>query len=60
MKIIKQKNKNTRVLSEDVSITILDIIHRPVFYLRHDVSETGLYLHLQVELTQTPATISYT
>jgi hypothetical protein len=30
-------------------ITILDIIHRPVFYLKHDVSVTGFYLRLQVE-----------
>jgi hypothetical protein len=30
----------------NITITILDIIHRPVFILRHDVSETGLCLHL--------------
>jgi hypothetical protein len=34
----------------NINITILDIIHRPVFYLKHDVSETGLCLRLQVEL----------
>jgi hypothetical protein len=34
-----------------ISINILDIIHRPVFYLKADVSETVLYLRLQVELT---------
>jgi hypothetical protein len=36
----------------NITITILDIIHRPVFYLKHDVSETGFCLHLRVELTQ--------
>jgi hypothetical protein len=36
----------------NITITILDIIHRPVFYLRHDVSETGFYLRLQVKPTQ--------
>jgi hypothetical protein len=30
----------------------MDIIHRAVFHLKHDVSETGLCLHLQVEPTQ--------
>jgi hypothetical protein len=25
-----------------ITITILDIIHHPVFYLKHDVAETGL------------------
>jgi hypothetical protein len=29
--------------------TILDIIHRPVFHLKHNVSETGFCLHLPVE-----------
>jgi hypothetical protein len=28
------------------------IIHRPVFYLKHDVSETGFCLRFQVEPTQ--------
>jgi hypothetical protein len=35
-----------------ITITILDIIHRPVFYLKHGVSETGFFLRLQVEPTQ--------
>jgi hypothetical protein len=35
-----------------LTITILDIIHRPVFYLKYDVSVTGFCLHLQVEPTQ--------
>jgi hypothetical protein len=34
------------------TLTVLDIIHHPVFYLKHDVSETGSCLHLQVEPTQ--------
>jgi hypothetical protein len=25
-----------------MTIRVLDIIHRPVFYLKHDISETGL------------------
>jgi hypothetical protein len=32
-------------------ITILDIVHPPVFYLKHDVSEAGFCL-LQVEPAQ--------
>jgi hypothetical protein len=32
--------------------TILIITHRPVFYFKHDVSETGFCLYLQVEPTQ--------
>jgi hypothetical protein len=31
-----------------ITITIMDIIHRPVFYLKHEVSETGFFLRLQV------------
>jgi hypothetical protein len=34
-----------------MTITILDIIHRRVFYLKH-VSETGFCLRLQVESIQ--------
>jgi hypothetical protein len=36
----------------DVSIRILDIIHCPFSYLKHDVSETGFCLHLQVQHTE--------
>jgi hypothetical protein len=32
-----------------ITITILDIIHRPVFYLTYKVSETSFCLRLQVE-----------
>jgi hypothetical protein len=30
----------------------LDIIHRPVYILKHNVSETGFCFRLQVKLTQ--------
>jgi hypothetical protein len=29
-----------------------DIVHRPVFYLKHYVSETGFFLRLQMKPTQ--------
>jgi hypothetical protein len=32
-------------------VTVLDIVHRPVFYLKRNVSETGLCLRRQVERT---------
>jgi hypothetical protein len=35
-----------------VTITILDIINHPVFNLKHDVSETGFCLRLQMKPTQ--------
>jgi hypothetical protein len=35
-----------------ITIIILYIIHCPVFHLKHNVSETGFRLNLQVELTQ--------
>jgi hypothetical protein len=35
-----------------LTITILDIINRPVFNLKHDVLETGFCLCLHVEPTQ--------
>jgi hypothetical protein len=35
-----------------LTITILDNIHRPVFYLKHNVSEIGFCLRFQVEPTQ--------
>jgi hypothetical protein len=34
------------------SIMFLDIIHRPAFILKHNVSETGFCLRLQVKSTQ--------
>jgi hypothetical protein len=37
----------------NIIITILDIIHRPVFYLKHNVWETGFCPCLQVEPNQT-------
>jgi hypothetical protein len=36
----------------DITITILDTIHRRVFHLKHNVSVTGFYRLLQVELIQ--------
>jgi hypothetical protein len=36
----------------NITITILNNIHRPVFYLKHDVSDTEFCLRLQVESTQ--------
>jgi hypothetical protein len=39
----------TRDFNMYVTITILDFIHNPVFYLKHDVSETGFCPRLQVE-----------
>jgi hypothetical protein len=30
----------------------MEIIHRPVFYLVDDVSQTGFWLRIHVELTQ--------
>jgi hypothetical protein len=35
-----------------ITITVLGIIHRPIFYLKHDISETEFCLCLQVEPTQ--------
>jgi hypothetical protein len=43
-------NENTRrACCWGLTITVLDIIRRPVFYLKHDVSETGFCLRVQVE-----------
>jgi hypothetical protein len=36
----------------NIAITILDIIHRPVLYLKHNTTETGSYLRRQVEPIQ--------
>jgi hypothetical protein len=36
----------------NITITVLDIIRRPVFYLKLNVSETGFCPRLQVEPTQ--------
>jgi hypothetical protein len=33
----------------NITNTVLDIIHRSVFYWNHDVSKTGFCLRLQVE-----------
>jgi hypothetical protein len=36
----------------NINITILDVIHRPVFCLNHDVSDIEFCLCLRVEPTQ--------
>jgi hypothetical protein len=36
----------------NATITILDIIHCPVFFFKQDASKTGLCLHLQAEPTE--------
>jgi hypothetical protein len=36
----------------DITVAVLDIIHRPVLYFKHNVSETGLCFRIQAELTQ--------
>jgi hypothetical protein len=36
----------------NITITILNVIHQPDFYLKHDVSEVQFCLRLQVESTQ--------
>jgi hypothetical protein len=35
-----------------ITITILDIIHRPLLYLKHAFSDTGFSLRLQIDPTQ--------
>jgi hypothetical protein len=35
-----------------MTVQILDIVHRPVFYLKHEVSQNGLCLRLRVECIQ--------
>jgi hypothetical protein len=35
-----------------ITIRIVDIIHRPILYLKHNVWEKGFCLHLKVEPTQ--------
>jgi hypothetical protein len=36
----------------NIRMTVLDSIHIPVFYLKHDVLKTAICLRLQVEPTQ--------
>jgi hypothetical protein len=40
----------------NITITMFDIIHHPVFYLKHDISETQFCLCPQVVPTQTQST----
>jgi hypothetical protein len=39
----------------NITITILDIIHRPVFHLKHNVLNNEFCLRLQVEPTKSGA-----
>jgi hypothetical protein len=50
-----QKNKYS-VLQMGLTITILDIIRRPVSCLKHDIWETGFCPRLQMEYTVSPGT----
>jgi hypothetical protein len=36
----------------NIITTILDIIHRPVFYSKYNISDTGFFTRLHVEPTQ--------
>jgi hypothetical protein len=39
-----------------ITIKVLDIMHRLDFYLNHEVRETELWFHLEVETTRTHST----
>jgi hypothetical protein len=49
---LKIRSIGLRQLHINTTITIPDIIHRPVAYLKHDILETGFCLRLQVVPTQ--------
>jgi hypothetical protein len=40
------------VQNYNITIIIQDIIHRPVFYLKNDVSDSGFCVRFQVKPTQ--------
>jgi hypothetical protein len=44
-------DERTNDLFSSITVTVLDSIHSPVFYLKLDVSETGFCLYLDVEPT---------
>jgi hypothetical protein len=48
----RQVNTVYRFVTINVTTINLDTIHRPVFYLKHDISDTGFCLRLQVVPTQ--------
>jgi hypothetical protein len=52
--LLHRKASRTLITKEihNITVTILDIIHRPVFYIKHDVSDTGFCLRLQAKPTQ--------
>jgi hypothetical protein len=39
-------------LNVPLTLTVLNLIHRLIFYLKHDIHYTELYLRLQVKPTQ--------
>jgi hypothetical protein len=47
-----QSSPHHPIFSLNITITILDITHPPVFYLKFSLSKTGLCSVLQVKLTQ--------
>jgi hypothetical protein len=40
------------IIQYDITIITVNIIHRAIFYIKHDVSETGFCLCLAMESTQ--------
>jgi hypothetical protein len=46
----------SHITSPTIILVALDIIDRPAFYLKHNVSDTGFCLRLQVKPTQTETT----
>jgi hypothetical protein len=48
----RQYSRFSRQRYINITITILDIIHRLVFYLKHHVSETGFCLQVKVARRQ--------
>jgi hypothetical protein len=51
-RMIRRNGVKEVELAYYITIKILGFIHRPGFYLKHDVSETTFCLRLQVLLTQ--------
>jgi hypothetical protein len=53
-KQLRDYSENLNGEQEDISTNImfLDIIHRPVYISKHNVSETGVCLRFQVKPTQ--------
>jgi hypothetical protein len=47
---LRKKSKNLLQWYINTIIVFVDIIHLPVFYLNHNVSETGFRVHLQKQV----------